>query len=75
MWDEIAEEAIHTVSVGELPHEHNMQTNTPLDISISEDEYMGEVASNGTDGISVYSSVNSITQEVTDIIDTEGGWK
>lgn len=73
--DGIAEEAIHTVSVAELSHEHNMQTNTPLDISISEEECMGEFPSNGADSISAYSSVNSITQEVTDIIDTEGGWK
>lgn len=73
--DGITDEAIRTVPVAELTHDSNMQLSIPADISVSEEDCMGEFPSDETSGITAYSSANSITQEVSDTIETEGGWK
>lgn len=71
--DGITERALHTVSARELTHDSEMKQNTLIDISISEDDLVGEFHSSKVEGISTYSSENSVTQSYPGTIDEEGG--
>lgn len=72
-FDGIVEKSLHTVSAGELEHEFGLQQNNTPDVSISEENCIGEFQSGNESGINVYSSENSITQSFSGTIEEESG--
>lgn len=69
----IAQESLQTVSADVLPRDGGMQHIVPYEVSINDGEGLGEVRSSRADGISSYSSENSVTQSFSGTIETENG--
>lgn len=73
-FDGIVEKALHTVSAEELTHDFKMQQTTILpEKTVSDEHCIGIFQSSSVDGISTYSSENSITQKFNGTIEEEGG--
>lgn len=69
----VEKESLITVSAEELSHEYNLEQNISSNFTITEEDSLGEFQSGRADGISTYSSTNSITQSIPGTIETEGG--
>lgn len=73
-FDGIVEKGLHIVSAEELMHEFDMQQTMILpDIAVLDEYCIGDFQSSRVDGISTYSSENSITQKFSGTIEEEGG--
>ncbi len=69
----IAQESLQTVSADALLHDGGLQQIGSYEVSINDGEILGELQSSRVDGISSYSSENSVTQSFTGTIETENG--
>lgn len=71
--DGVEKESLVTVSAEELSHEYNLEQDISSNFTITEEDSLGEFQSGRAEGISTYSSTNSITQTISGTIETEGG--
>jgi len=69
----VEKEALVTVSAEELSHDYEMQQNVSPNFTLTEEDFLGEFQPGQAEGISGYSSANSITQDIPGVIETEGG--